>query len=474
MRTRSSLVFAFLGLGLVGILALLSQGGTEGLVGRMSIHLPLWSVLPFIILLLTIAIAPLSIPHLWEKNGFKALVSAVLAIPVALFLILGWGSAGVAEVLEKSRDYVSFIALLAALYVIAGGVFIKGSFSGTPIANTAFLAIGAVLANLVGTTGASMLLIRPLIRANASRQRKVHIFVFFIFVVSNVGGLLTPLGDPPLFLGFLKGVPFEWPFIHLALPWLFTNAIILIVFNLFDQAVFNKEELIRTGSQLEEVRRHEPFHIEGWINVLLLAGVLGVVIASGQGLGNGGNTWAFGVAETLMVGLALLSLILTKWKIHEENGFSFSPIAEVAILFAGIFITMGPALLILNAAGDSFGITRPWQFFWAAGSLSSFLDNAPTYLTFSALASGILGVPAEGRFIGELLLRDGGTQLLTAVAAGSVMMGANSYIGNGPNFMVKAIVEGSGVRMPSFFGYMLYSVGILVPIFILVTIVFFR
>ncbi|MEI6874460.1 MAG: sodium:proton antiporter, partial [Spirochaetota bacterium] len=390
------------------------------------------------------------------------------------FLVLGWGAPGAAEVLEKSRDYVSFIALLAALYIIAGGVFVRGSLSGTPVANTALLAIGAVLASLVGTTGASMLLIRPLIRANASREKKAHIFVFFIFIVSNVGGMLTPLGDPPLFLGFLKGVPFEWPLIHLSLPWLLVNGILLVVFNFADQFIFDREEKRKPGSQLEEVLKHEPFRIEGGVNLALLAGVLAVVIASGRGLGNGGKSWAFGVSEFLMIGLGVLSLVLTPRRIHEENGFSFSPIAEVAILFAGIFITMGPALLLLNAAGDSLGITQPWQFFWASGGLSSFLDNAPTYLTFSALAGGILGVPAEGRFIGELLTKDGGLQLLTAVAAGSVMMGANTYIGNGPNFMVKAIVENSGFKMPSFFGYMLYSIGILIPIFVVVTLLFFR
>jgi len=268
-------------------------------------------------------------------------------------------------------------------------------------------------------------------------------------------------------------VPFEWPFIHLALPWLFMNGVLLLVFNFADQYIFDKEEKARPGSQLEEVMRHEPFRIEGWINLVILGGVLLVVIASGRGLGNGGNSWPFGVSELFMIGLAVLSLLITPAKIHEENGFSFSPIAEVAILFAGIFITMAPALLILNAAGSSLGITEPWQFFWASGSLSSFLDNAPTYLTFSALAGGLLGVPAEGRFIGELLAKEGGVQLLAAIAAGSVMMGANTYVGNGPNFMVKAIAEGSGVKMPTFFGYMLYSMGILIPLFIVVTFLFF-
>jgi Na+/H+ antiporter NhaD/arsenite permease-like protein len=456
----------------VGLFALLPQDAM-GEAAELGRQLQLWTVLPFVLLLLCIAVAPLAIPHLWEKNGFKAMVVAALGVPVALYLILGWGEVGTAEVLEKSRDYVAFIALLAALYVIAGGVFIKGSFAGTPAANTGLLAIGSVLASFVGTTGASMLLIRPLLRANATRQRKAHIFVFFIFIVSNVGGMLTPLGDPPLFLGFLKGVPFEWPLVHLALPWLFVNGVLLVVFNFFDQFVFDREEKARPGSQLEEVLKHEPFRIEGGVNLAFLGGILAVVICSGRGIGSSGAPWSFGVAELMMIGLAVLSLVVTPARIHEENGFAFGPIAEVAILFAGIFITMGPALLILNATGSALGITQPWQFFWASGGLSSFLDNAPTYLTFSALAAGLLGVPAEGRFIGELLLKNGGLQLLTAIAAGSVMMGANTYIGNGPNFMVKAVVEGAGVRMPSFFGYMLYSACILIPIFIVVTFIFF-
>jgi Na+/H+ antiporter NhaD/arsenite permease-like protein len=472
-KWKTASLFFLIGILLIGIFAFIPRLETGISSKEFGARLPLWSILPFIALLLCIAGAPLSIPKRWERNGFKARVAFALALPVALFFILGWGQAGLNELLEKSRDYVSFLSLLAALYVIAGGVFMRGSFSGTPNANTAMFGIGSILASFVGTTGASMLLIRPLLRANMSRERKVHIFVFFIFIVSNIGGLLTPLGDPPLFLGFLKGVPFEWTLQKLFLPWLFANGVLLCFFRIMDRLIFIREERRRPGSQLEDILRHEPLRIDGTRNLVLLVGVLAVVFCSGRGLGNGGNTWPFGVSELIMLGLAALSLCITPRAVHAENGFSFAPIAEVAILFAGIFITMAPVLLLLNTKGTALGITKPWQFFWASGGLSSFLDNAPTYLTFSATAGGLKGVVGSGRFLAELLTRDGGPQLLTAVAAGSVMMGANTYIGNGPNFMVKAIVENMGVRMPGFFGYMVYSTCILIPLFIAATFIFF-
>jgi Na+/H+ antiporter NhaD/arsenite permease-like protein len=303
---------------------------------------------------------------------------------------------------------------------------------------------------------------------------KAHILVFFIFVVSNCGGLLTPLGDPPLFLGFLKGVPFEWT-LRLWREWLLVNGILLVLFNFYDQRVFDREERERPGSQLEAVMEHEPLRVEGLHNFAFLAGIVAVIYAAGRGLGTGGAVWPFGVQEGLMAVLTLAAWASTAPRLRAANAFTFGPIVEVAVLFAGIFTTMAPALLLLNANAESLGVREPWQFFWASGALSSFLDNAPTYLTFAAAASGLADVPLEGRYLASYLATGGdAARILAAISCGAVFMGANTYIGNGPNFMVKAIAEESGVRMPSFFGYMLYSGAILLPIFVLTTLLFFR
>ncbi len=429
-----------------------------------------WTVGPFIALLLCIAVLPLAAPHWWEHNQNKGIVAAILGVPLAGYFALSFGSDGQGELLHAAKDYVSFLCLLGSLYVISGGVFVRGSLDGTPLLNTALLALGAVLASFVGTTGASVLLIRPLLRANQPRQKKAHIVVFFIFVVSNCGGLLTPLGDPPLFIGFLKGVPFLWT-MRLAGQWALVNGLLLVIFMIWDQVVFNREERERAGSQLEAVMHHQPFGIDGRLNFVFLGGILATVYASGS------QHWTYGIQESLMVALLLASYFTTSREIHGKNKFTFGPIIEVAVLFAGIFVTMIPALLILNANGKSLGITQPWQFFWAAGALSSFLDNAPTYLTFAATACGIQNIQPEGQYLAEFLnlpATTGAVEILAAISCGAVFMGANTYIGNGPNFMVKAIAEENGVKMPSFFGYMAYSGAILIPIFLLVTIIFFR
>ncbi len=444
--------------------------------------LALWTVLPFLGFLLAIALLPLCAGHFWERNRNKALVAALLSLPVALYLLLGHGDAGAHALHEKVHEYLSFIVLLGALFVISGGIHLRGSLSGTPLLNTCLLGLGTVLANLIGTTGASVLLIRPLLRANAARRRKAHIVIFFIFAVSNCGGLLTPLGDPPLFLGYLKGVPFEWT-LQLLPMWLLVNGLLLVIFNLYDERVFEREELERPGSQLEEVQRHEPLAIEGQRNFLFLLGVVAAIFLAGRGFLNEGRPWPFGVQEGLMVLLALCAYASTAGEIRARNRFGFAPIIEVAVLFAGIFVTMTPALQVLNSWGlgqrevlsMSFGLDQPWQYFWAAGTLSSFLDNAPTYLTFAATASGANGIPLEGRYLGELIQHGPeAVLLLKAISCGAVFMGANTYIGNGPNFMVKAIAEEAGVAMPSFFGYMAYSGAILLPLFALATVVFFR
>jgi Na+/H+ antiporter NhaD/arsenite permease-like protein len=454
-----------------------------GLVAESAGHADLgrelaaWTILPFVCTLLAIAVLPLVVPHWWERNANKAIVAAVFALPMAGYLVVQFGHVGVESLVEKLQEYTSFILLLATLFIVTGGIYVQGELSGTPVFNSALLGIGAVLANLIGTTGASVLLIRPLLRANRARQRKAHIVIFFIFVVSNCGGMLTPLGDPPLFLGFLKGVPFEWT-LRLWQPWLLINGVLIIVFNIWDQIVLNREERDLPGAQLEAVQVHAPLRILGMINFLFLLGVVAITYGSGRGFGNGGHSWPFGVQELLMAGLALAAFLMTPAANRAANRFTFAPIIEVAVLFAGIFVTMAPALLILNAwsqghrdvLGIRFGLSTAAHFFWATGSLSSFLDNAPTYLTFAATASGLEGIPVEGRYL-ELLLHKGpgAVQLLMAISCGAVAMGANTYIGNGPNFMVKAIAEENGVAMPTFFGYMAYSGGILLPLFVLVT-----
>jgi Na+/H+ antiporter NhaD/arsenite permease-like protein len=440
---------------------------------------PAWSVLPFAAYLLVIAVVPLLLPHFWEKNRNKLIVALAAALPAAAFLLLSHGGH---LLLDSLKEYVAFIVLLAALFVISGGVYLKGSLAGTPNINTLVLAIGALLASFIGTTGASMLLIRPLLRANEKRLKKTHLVVFFIFIVSNAGGMLTPLGDPPLFLGFLRGVPFLWT-LQLWGPWALVSGALLLIFNFLDQAVFNKEERERPGSQLEEVQKvAEPLRIHGGLNVLWLLGV--IAINSGVGYFGRRHGWGDDVQKlSIVAGMAAmagLSLATTSREIRGSNKFTWGPIVEVAVIFIGIFVTMVPATLLLEELGKSGAIkmTHAWEFFWGSGALSSFLDNAPTYVTFASLASGVVGGEVgqtlDPSNLQQLLLHPQGVLFLKAVSCGSVLMGANTYIGNGPNFMVKAIAEENQVKMPSFFGYMGWSAAILIPLFIVVTLLFFR
>jgi Na+/H+ antiporter NhaD/arsenite permease-like protein len=422
---------------------------------------PLWSVAPFLLMLLSIAIVPLTVPQWWDKNANKLLLSFAVSIPVLAIAI----PAGTHLLVESLVDYFSFIVLLGSLFVISGGIYIKGEFAGTPLNNTVFLGIGALLSNLIGTTGASMLLIRPYLRANRKRRNRAHLGVFFIFIVSNIGGLLTPLGDPPLFLGFLRGVPFQWTLSLLPI-WLTAVGIVLLVFNLFDQYIFVREDVETPGALAEDVQPRRRLHIQGMQNFLFLAGVMATAISSSY------FSWPRGIQELLMIAMALMSWFTTPRTVHAENHFHFHPILEVAAVFAGIFVTMVPALEILRMHAADLGIQKPWQYFWMSGALSSFLDNAPTYLTFSSMALGLVG--AETKSLGALLQSDLGVSLLRAVSAGSVFMGANSYIGNGPNFMVKSIAEHHRVEMPSFGRYMLYSAAVLIPTFVLVHLAFFR
>jgi len=406
---------------------------------------PGW-IAPFVTMLLAIAILPLAAPRFWESNARKLAVAALLGLPV---LVL-YARRDPAALVRTSHEYFSFIVLLGSLFVVSGGILATGDLEAAPRTNTAFLAAGSVLASLIGTTGASVLLIRPLLSTNRERRHVAHTVVFFIFVVSNTGGLLTPLGDPPLFLGYLRGVPFTWT-LRLLPHWLLVNGLLLAVYYLWDRRAHAREPVPALVRDRTAVR---PLRIRGKRNLLLLL----ALVASVAGL-----SWP--AREVVMLALAGLSMAATPREIHEGNRFTFHAIAEVAALFAGIFLTMLPALDILHARGAALGLTSPRQFFWATGLLSSFLDNAPTYLTFLAVAQS-LGLPAQVVGVTH--------EVLAAISAGAVFMGANTYIGNGPNFMVRAIAEERGVRMPSFGGYMLYSGAVLIPCFVLVTLVFFR
>jgi Na+/H+ antiporter NhaD/arsenite permease-like protein len=410
-----------------------------------AVLLPAYTVLPFVAMLLAIAVFPLWVPIWWEHNRNKLVVSAVLGLPVlALYLIRRPDA-----VLHVAEDYVSFIILLAGLFVISGGVLLRGDLEATPLVNATFLASGALLASLVGTTGASMLLIRPLLQTNRERRHTVHTVVFFIFMVSNIGGMLTPLGDPPLFLGYLEGVPFTWT-LRLWPHWLLMVGALLTVYVVWDSMAYAREAP-------ESIRRDrveiEPLRVSGALNALWLLGVVGAVALLHAPL-----------REIAIAALAGLSLWRTPGAVRRANRFTPGPMVEVAALFFGIFLTMMPAIELLRTRGSELGVREPWHFFWATGVLSSFLDNAPTYVTFLALAQGlglareVAGVPAS---------------LLTGISVGAVAMGANTYIGNAPNFMVKAIAEEAGIKMPSFLGYMLYSGAVLAPLFVLVTILFF-
>ena len=411
----------------------------------MPAALPLYAALPFVAMLLVIAILPLAAAHWWESNRNKLVVSVVLGLPV-LALYLGREPAALAH---TARDYVSFVILLGGLYAIAGGIHLRGDLEATPAVNAAFLGVGALLASLIGTTGAAMLLIRPLLHTNRERRHVTHTVVFFIFLVGNVGGMLTPLGDPPLFLGYLAGVPFTWP-LRLWPPWLTMVLLLLAVYVAWDARLLRREPSAALG---RDRTPREPLRVAGGLNALGLLGVVAAVAllpAPGR--------------EIAIVGLTALSLWRTPAAIRRANQFTAGPMVEVAALFLGIFLTMIPALELLHQRGGELGVRTPAQFFWATGVLSSFLDNAPTYLAFLALAQG-LGLPAEVAGVPHAIL--------AGISVGAVAMGANTYIGNAPNFMVKAIAEARGVRMPSFVGYMLYSGAVLLPLFALVTRLFF-
>jgi Na+/H+ antiporter NhaD/arsenite permease-like protein len=458
-------------LGVIGVLLLPGAACADG----EGLNLPVWTALPFVVFLLTIALMPLLAPHIWHTNRNRALITAPFALLIVGYLV--WinqatGGRSVAELEHRLREYGSFIILLTALYVISGGIVLSGRFRPTPFTNAGFLAVGSLLANLIGTTGASMLLIRPILQINKPRQHTSHLPIFFIFLVSNLGGLLTPLGDPPLFLGFLQGVPFEWT-LRLWPQWLLANGLVLLIFVVWDALAWRREAPLPPP----EASDKPALRVQGWVNLPLLGAILLLVLFQSPHLARGCADWLgqfivcpdltllWPVPEIGMLVVAGLSLLLTPGGLRAVNEFSWAPIAEVAILFIGIFVTMTPVLAMLHVHGPAVRVTEPWQFFWITGALSSFLDNAPTYLTISTLAAS----PHDLAWLAQ-----NRPAVLEAISCGAVFMGANTYIGNGPNFMVKAIADEAGYRTPSFFGYLLYSSLILLPIFGVITVLFFR
>ncbi len=444
----------------------------------MNAHgLSAWWGLPFAGLLLSIALCPLLVPNFWHHHYGKVSAGWSLAFLLPFAVQFGVGAAGGGLLHALVEEYIPFIILLTALYVVAGGIFIRGNLHGSPGLNTGLLAIGTLLASLMGTTGASVLMLRPLLRANDNRAHRAHVVVFFIFTVSNAGGVLTPLGDPPLFLGFLRGVDFFWTVHHLLPEALFLNGSLLAIFFALDSWYYRKE-----GVLAQDPTPDTPsFGFDGARNFVLLAAVLGLVLLSGM--------WKPGVVFHLagvevglpglvrdagLVLVTLASLKITPAQVHLDNQFSWGPMQEVAKLFAGIFLTIlpviamlrlgtsGPFAAVVAAVTGADGQPDPAMYFWASGLLSSFLDNAPTYLVFFNTAGG-----------DPQALMGSGAATLAAISAGAVFMGANSYIGNAPNMMVKAIAQQRGVAMPGFFGYMAWAGAVLLPLFFIMTLIWF-
>jgi Na+/H+ antiporter NhaD/arsenite permease-like protein len=440
--------------------------------------LPLWSVLPFAGILLSIALLPLVAPRFWHHHFAK--VAAFWALVFALPFLFFYQGTALYEIGHiYIIDYIPFIILLWSLFTISGGIYVQGSLKGTPLVNMTILLIGTLLASVIGTTGASMLLIRPVLRSNSWRKFKVHTIVFFIFLISNIGGALTPLGDPPLFLGFLHGVPFLWT-LKILPQMAFASFILLALYFVMDTYYYRKENKSALGTA-----EPEPLRIQGALNFLFLAGIVGGVLFSGLVKLSEVNILGIHqsmenlIKDAILIIMGLLSLYFTNKEIRKSNEFGWGPILEVAYLFAGIFMTIIPALAILKAGEHGAlallikSVNTPAHYFWASGTLSSFLDNAPTYLTFfsSAIGKFYPGMP-ESEAVALLIVEK--IPYLAAISAGSVFMGANTYIGNAPNFMVKSIAEEAGVAMPSFFGYMFkYSLPILVVLFIIETFIFF-
>ena len=433
--------------------------------------MPWWAMIPFGIMLLAIAIGPMIAPEKWESNLVKLIVSLILGVPVAIYML----AVGLKHELIDTIffDYVPFIILLLSLFVITGGIHLSGDIKAKPWVNTLFLAIGFVLASLMGTTGAAMLLVRPVLATNQQRKYKVHTVLFFIALVANCGGLLTPLGDPPLFMLFLRGASFTW-FAHMWLPWLFTGALLLLMYFLADTYYYHKEDEKALAADAAQV---EPLRLTGAINFIWLLGIVLSVAFLNAGTipamaDEHANIFVKYLREIAMLIFMGLSLWTTPKKVrYEDNKYTWAPILEVAALFIGIFTTMAPALIFLRENAASLGLSHVWQFYYSTGLLSSFLDNTPTAVAFHSMACGL----PEATMNALDTVRVAGVPeiLLEAISIGAVFFGAMTYIGNGPNFMVKAIAEENKISMPSFFGYMIkFSLIVLLPVYIIVQLIF--
>ncbi len=417
-------------------------------------------------MLLLIAVAPLISENYWDSNRHKLYCTLAVAVPTAIYLIC----AGFSDELchQIFGDYVPFIILLLSLFTVTGGIRISGDVTATPFVNSIILLSGYVLASFMGTTGAAMLLIRPLLEINRQRKHKTHTVLFFIAMVANAGGILSPLGDPPLFLLYLRGAPFTW-FMRLGPEWLLVGLLLLVTFFVYDSIMYRKEPF---ENKLDDLIEYTPVRIMCKRNFIFLGMILlSVIFLNGHYIPAMNDTDAFFLTKYLreiaMAAVILLSMWLTPKHLRQENRFSWRPMIEVGVLFAGIFVTMTPALLFLKAHASNLGLTEPWQFYYSTGLLSSFLDNSPTAVAFHSVASGLYPEIQSGFIAGipETMLK--------AISLGAVFFGSLTYIGNGPNFMVKAIAEQNGVRMPGFFGYMLkFSLIILLPIFVIVQLIF--
>lgn len=475
-------ILTFMSVVLAAVLAFPANVWAAG-SGEAAAQVPVWLCIPFAGLLLCIAVMPLVKGEWWETHQ-PLMVGFWIAAMVLPFIAVYGAGKTVETVLECTvNDYLTFIILLFGLFCVSGNITMEGDFAGSPRINVGLLALGTLLSSCIGTTGASMLMVRPVIKMNSWRKRKSHIMVFFIFMVSNMGGCLTPIGDPPLLMGFMRGVPFFWS-LHLLPMLLFNMAILLFAFYHLDKWAYRRD--IAEGRKPDISKPGTEFRIDGLHNIVFLLMIVGAVILSGvlpgmpafqDGAGNVKGIHIFGEVTLSFPALIEIAVILlaawlsfrtTKQEIRRRNHFTWGAIKEVAVLFIGIFITMQPALMLLKSVGPELGLTQPSQLFWATGALSSFLDNTPTYLVFLTTA-GTLGITSGiATSLGTVPAK-----LLSAISCGAVFMGANTYIGNAPNFMVKSISDENGVNMPSFFGYMLWSLAFLVPVFIIDTFVFF-
>lgn len=469
---------------LLGVLAFSVAAMAESPAGETGTAVPsLLYCIPFAGILLCIALFPLVKPTWWEEHQAPVVLAWSLAFIVPF--VMGFGAHHTAEVVLECiiNDYLTFIVLLFGLFCVAGNITLEGDLAGSPRINVGLLLFGTLLSSWVGTTGASMLMVRPIIKMNSWRKRKRHIMIFFIFLISNIGGCLTPIGDPPLLMGFMRGVPFFWS-LRLLPILAFNAAVLLFVFYHLDMRAYRKD--IAEGRKPDISKPGTEIRIAGLHNLIFLAAIVVAVLLSGtlpslplfrnadgtvRGipiLGEVTLTWPAVIEIVIILASAWLSFRTTSAKVRTENHFTWGAIKEVAILFIGIFITMQPALMILKANGASLGLDSPYQMFWATGALSSFLDNTPTYLVFLTTAGSLGFTEGLATALGTVPAK-----MLVAISCGAVFMGANTYIGNAPNFMVKSISDENGVRMPSFFGYILWSLGFLIPVFILDTLIFF-